>query len=145
MACAIFSLIGHHLESIGRIEAVFELNLAPSEQRPTYEFLSDSGIFFIELSCYRHKLQPFCQGKGQRSHTAKNRRKQFLPKIGQAMSKLVAVLSGGSRGGGPGGPDPPPPFGPQCRLFNIGPQSWIPPFCECPRVGVFFNFFSDGG
>ena len=25
-------------------------------------------------------------------------------------------------GGGPGGPDPPPPFGPRCRLFNIGPK-----------------------
>ena len=24
-------------------------------------------------------------------------------------------------GGGPGGPDP-PPFGPRCRLFNIGPK-----------------------
>ena len=50
----------------------------------------------------------------------------------------VADPGGGSRGSGP------PPFGPQCRLFNIGPQSWTPPFCECPRVGVFFNF-SDGG
>ena len=90
-------------------------------------------------------------------------------------------------GGGPGGPDP-PPFGPRCRLFNIGPkvgppffacrpkmdpsvgsrvcvcvwQGWSPPpplgmwmtshgqcprgvcACECPRVGVFFNF-SEGG
>ena len=34
-----------------------EFDIAPSEKRPTYEFLSDSGIFFIELSCYRHKLQ----------------------------------------------------------------------------------------
>ena len=29
-------------------------------------------------------------------------------------------------GGGPGGPDP-PPFGPQCRLFNIGPKVGPPP------------------
>ena len=42
-----------------------EFDLAPSEKRPTYEFLSDSGLFFIELLCYRHKLQPICQGKGQ--------------------------------------------------------------------------------
>ena len=40
---------------------------------------------------------------------------------------------GGSRGSGP------PPFGPRCRLFNIGPKVGPPPFCECPRVGVFFN------
>ena len=66
-----------------------------------------------------------------------------------------------------------PPFGPQCRLFNIGPQSWTPPFvnvqewgcfsiflmaddvtqtmskggggaCECLRVGVFFKFSEVG-
>ena len=46
-----FSLIGRHLESVGRTEPVFELNLAPSEERPTYEFRSNSGIFFIELLC----------------------------------------------------------------------------------------------
>ena len=76
-------------------------------------------------------------------------------------------------GGGPGGPDP-PPFGPRCRLFNIGPKVGPPPFvnvqewgcfsiflrandvtrtmskggggcaCECPRVGVFFNFSEVG-
>ena len=88
---------------------------------------------------------------------------------------------GGSRGSGP------PPFGPRCRLFNIGPKVGPPPpffacrpkmdpsggsrvcvcdrgdhpappwnvddvtramskggACECPRVGVFFNF-SEGG
>ena len=33
-----FSLIGRHLESVGRTEPVFDLNLAPSEERPTYEF-----------------------------------------------------------------------------------------------------------
>ena len=33
-----FSLIGHHLESVSRTEPVFELNLALSEERPTYEF-----------------------------------------------------------------------------------------------------------
>ena len=40
-----FSLIGCHLETVGRTELVFELNLAPSEKRPTYKFRSDSGIF----------------------------------------------------------------------------------------------------
>ena len=45
-----FSLIGHHLESVGRTEPVFELNLALTEKRPTNECQSDSGIFFIELS-----------------------------------------------------------------------------------------------
>ena len=33
-----------------------------------------------------------CQSKGQRSHRAKNRRKQFLGEIGRAISNLVAVL-----------------------------------------------------
>ena len=51
----------------------------------------------------------------------------------------LRMCSGGSRGGGSG-----PPFGPRCRLFNIGPKVGPPPFCECPRVGVFFNF-SEGG
>ena len=74
----------------------------------------------------------------------------------------VADPGGGSRGSGP------PPFGPRCRLFNIGPKvgpplgppplfACIPKMwmtshgqcprggaCECPRVGVFFNF-SEGG
>ena len=45
-----FSLIGRHLESVGRTEPVFELNLALSEKRPTNECRSDSGIF---LSSYR--------------------------------------------------------------------------------------------
>ena len=43
--------------------------------------------------------------------------------------------SGGSRGGGSRGSGPPPPFGPRCRLFNIGPKVGPPPFCE----GVFFK------
>ena len=40
-----FSLIGRHLESVGRTELVFKLNLAPSE--PTYGFPSDSGIYRV--------------------------------------------------------------------------------------------------
>ena len=32
-----------------------------------------------------------CQGKGQRSHRAKNRRKHFHGKIGRAISNLVYV------------------------------------------------------
>ena len=36
-----FSLIGRHLKSVGQTEPVFELTLAPSEERPTYEFRSD--------------------------------------------------------------------------------------------------------
>ena len=46
-----FSLIGRHLESVSRTEPIFELNLALSEKRPIIECRSDSGIFFIELSC----------------------------------------------------------------------------------------------
>ena len=34
----------------------------------------------------------FGQGKGQRSHKAKNRRKHFRGEIGRAISNLVAVL-----------------------------------------------------
>ena len=40
-----FSLIGCHLETVSRTEPVFELNLAPSEEKPTYEFRSDWAIF----------------------------------------------------------------------------------------------------
>ena len=46
-----FSLICRDLESIGRTEQVLELNLAPSEKRPTKECRSDPGIFFF-LSNY---------------------------------------------------------------------------------------------
>ena len=46
-----FSLIGRHLESVGQTEPVFELNLALSEERPTNECRSDSGLFL--LSSYR--------------------------------------------------------------------------------------------
>ena len=80
--------------------------------------------------------------------------------------------SGGSRGGGGSRGSGPPPFGPRCRLFNIGPKVGPPPFvnvqewgcfsiflrandvtrtmskggcaCECPRVGVFFKFSEVG-
>ena len=45
-----FSLIGGHLERVSRTISVFELNLAPSEKRPTYEFCSELGI---SLSSYR--------------------------------------------------------------------------------------------
>ena len=31
------------IKSVGRTEPVFELTLASSEERPTYEFCSDSG------------------------------------------------------------------------------------------------------
>ena len=37
-------------------------------------------------------MQSLCQGKGQRSHKAKNRRKHFRGEIGRAISNLVAVL-----------------------------------------------------
>ena len=52
-----------------------------------------------------------------------------------------APHSGGSRGGGPGGPDPPPPFGPRCRLFNIGPKVGPPPpFVNVQEWGCFSIF-----
>ena len=37
-------------------------------------------------------MQSLCQGKGQRSHKAKNRRKHFHGQIGPAISNLVGVL-----------------------------------------------------
>ena len=69
-----FSLIGRHLESVSRTIPVFKHTLAPSEKWPIQEIAS------------------LCQGKGQRSHKAKNRRKHFRGEIGRAISNLVAVL-----------------------------------------------------
>ena len=83
-----FSLIGRHLENVGRTELFFELILAPSNERPTYEFRSDS-VFF--LSSYRHKLQPLYQGKGQRLQKAKYRTEPFPGKIGREILNLVAL------------------------------------------------------
>ena len=42
-----FFLIGRHLESVSRTELIFELNLAPSEERLICEFRSDLD------NCYR--------------------------------------------------------------------------------------------
>ena len=72
-----FSLIGRHLESVSRTIPVFKHTLAPSEKWPTQEISVRFGA---------------CQGKGQRSHKAKNRRKHFRGEIGRAISNLVAVL-----------------------------------------------------
>ena len=44
---------------------------------------------------------------------------------------------GGSRGSGP------PLLGHDVGFLTLGPKL-DPPFCECPRMGVFFNF-SEGG
>ena len=41
---------------------------------------------------------------------------------------------GGSRGSGP------PPFGPRCRLFNIGPKVGPPPFVNVQEWGCFSIF-----
>ena len=43
-------------------------------------------------------------------------------------------IQGGSRGSGP------PPFGPRCRLFNIGPKVGPPPFVNVQEWGCFSNF-----
>ena len=48
--------------------------------------------------------------------------------------------SGGSRGGGVQGVRTPPPFGPRCRLFNIGPKVGPPPFVNVQEWGCFSNF-----
>ena len=56
------------------------------------------------------------------THTVSYHRSQ--PHAGPIPSK---VSGGSGGGGGPGGPDP-PPFGPRCRLFNIGPKVGPPPF-----------------
>ena len=82
-------MIGRHLESVGRTEPVFERNLAPSEERPTDEFRSNSSIFFYRVNIVNCNLGARAKVKG---HRAKNRRKHFLRKIGPANSNLVAVL-----------------------------------------------------
>ena len=41
-----YSLIGRHLESVGRTEPVFKLNLALTEKRSTNECRSNSGNFY---------------------------------------------------------------------------------------------------
>ena len=56
------------------------------------------------------------------------------PKLAQGLHMVAHGSSGSRGGGGPGGPDP--PFGPRCRLFNIGPKVGPPlgpppPFCAC--------------
>ena len=87
-----FSLIGRHLESVSRTIPVFKHTLAPSEKWPTQEISVRFGPF---LSSYRVNIarcNPLCQGKGQRSHKAKNRRKHFRGIIGPDISNLVAVL-----------------------------------------------------
>ena len=80
----------YYLQS--RTIPVFKHTLAPSEKWPTQEISVRFGPFFIELSCSHRKMQSLCQGKGQRSHKAKNRRKHFRGEIGRAISNLVAVL-----------------------------------------------------
>ena len=69
-----------------------EFDLAPSEKRSTYEFLSDSGFFFYRVIVLTSQVATFVPGQRSRSHRAKRRRKHFLRKIGQAISNLVAVL-----------------------------------------------------
>ena len=70
-------------------------------------------------------MQSLCQGKGQRSHKAKNRRKHFRGKIGQAISNLVAVLvsdlwaMAGKNG---------------TVFFNNWPPSWM---CHSDRTGCW--------
>ena len=49
-----FSLIGRHLESVGRTVPVFKLTLAPSEKWPTQEISARFWPFF--LSGYRINL-----------------------------------------------------------------------------------------
>ena len=51
----LFPLIGRHLESVIWTKPVFEIYLAPSEKRLTYECRSDLSIF-VELSCEHCKL-----------------------------------------------------------------------------------------
>ena len=63
-----FSLIGCHLESVGRTEPVFERNLAPSEERPTYKFLSNSRTFFLSsyINVTNYNLCARAKVKGHR-------------------------------------------------------------------------------
>ena len=43
-------------------------------------------------------------------------------------------------GGGVQGVRTPPPFGPRCRLFNIGPKVGPPPFVNVQEWGCFSIF-----
>ena len=55
----------------------------------------------------------------------------------------LCALSVADPGGGVQGVRTPPPLGHDVGFLTLGPKL-DPPFCECPRVGVFFNF-SEGG
>ena len=77
-----FSLIGCHLESVSWTKPVFELNLAPSEERHTYEFRH-----FLSS---KSEVATFVPGERSKVTRAKNRRKHW--KIGRANSNLVALL-----------------------------------------------------
>ena len=66
-----FSLIGCHLEGVSQTELVFELSPSPEpqvEERPTYEFWSDSGIFLqvIVLTLQVTTVVPGQRYKGHR-------------------------------------------------------------------------------
>ena len=56
-----------------------------------------------------------------------------------AHASCLPLCSGGSRGGGARGSGP-PPFGPRCRLFNIGPKVG-PPLLWMSKSGGVFQIF----
>ena len=75
-------------------------------------------------------MQPLCQGKGQRSQRAKNRRKHFLRKISWANSNLVAVLVSGlwamaGKNGTVFGNNWPPSW--MCHSDRTGCWTWVSP------------------
>ena len=92
------SLIGRHLETVGRTEPVFELILAPSEKRPTNECQSDSGNFLSY--CVNITSCNLCARATVPGHRAKNRTEPFPGKIGRGILNLVALTLTGPHGDG---------------------------------------------
>ena len=60
-----FSLIGHHLESVSRTKLIFELNLAPSDERLICEFRSDSDNCY-RVIVFRSQVATFVPGQSSK-------------------------------------------------------------------------------
>ena len=78
-----------HLETVGRTEPVFELNLALRGKRPTNQCRSDPGIFFYRVIMLTSQVATFVPG--QSCQRAKNRTDPFPGKIGRGILNLVAL------------------------------------------------------
>ena len=79
-------------------------------------FARERDHFVRERDNYREGTRSFCEGTRVRSGCP---------------GDVYAVADPG--GGGSRGSGPRPPFGPRCRLFNIGPKVGPPPPCFACR------------